>query len=132
MSDVKNMFTQFIDTLTAHMKPTVKTHFSNYVMALMLPPEKKRKSIVAITELVSNVNQSTMNRAMKSIDPVQLLRNWILSLKDEIDNHPVILVIDDTLNEHPDSVVMRAVAWFHDREDRKECKSTSNCDCRTV
>ena len=44
---------------------------------------------------------------MKSIDPVQLLRNWILSLKDEIDNHPVILVIDDTLNEHPDSVVMK-------------------------
>ena len=28
MSDVKNMFTQFIDTLTANMKPSVKTHFS--------------------------------------------------------------------------------------------------------
>ena len=123
MSDVKNMFTQFIDTLTANMKPTVRTHSFNYVMALMLPPEKKRKSIVAITELVSNVNQSTMNRAMKSIDPVQLLRNWILSLKDEIDNHPVILVIDDTLNEHPGSVVMKAIAWFHDRKIGKSVKA---------
>ncbi len=40
MSDVKNMFIQFIDLLAANMKPAVKTHFSNYVMALMLPPEK--------------------------------------------------------------------------------------------
>ncbi len=107
MSDVKNMFMQFIDLLVANMKPTVRTHSFNYVMALMLPPEKKRKSIVAITELVSNVNQSTMNRAMKSIDPIQLLRNWILLLKDDINNHPVILVMDDTLNEPPGSVVMK-------------------------
>ena len=107
MSDVKNMFIQFIDLLAANMKPAVKTHFSNYFMALMHPPEKKRKSIVAITEPVSDVNQSTMNRAMKSIDPVQLLRNWISSLKDDINNHPVILVMDDTLNEPPGSVVMK-------------------------
>ena len=63
------------------MKPTVKTYFSNYVMAL-----------------------------------------WILLLKDEIDNHPVILVIDDTLNEHPGNVVMKAVAWFHDRKIGKSVK----------
>ena len=111
-----NIFNDFTRKLTMDMKPHIKKHFTEYVLGMMIPPEKRRKSIVAVSDLVSEYDQSTMNRTMHSINLDLLERNWISILREEIGDHPVILVIDDTLANHPEGNAMEAVGYFLDRK----------------
>ncbi|MHB8360127.1 MAG: hypothetical protein ACYDCP_11640 [Thermoplasmataceae archaeon] len=84
-----NIFNDFTRKLTMNMKPHIKKHFTEYVLGMMIPPEKRRKSIVAVSDLVSEYDQSTMNRTMHSINLDLLERNWISILREEIGDHPV-------------------------------------------
>ena len=111
-----NIFNDFAMKLTRDMKPHIKKHFSQYVLGMMIPPEKRRKSIVAINDLVSESDQSTMNRTLHGTDPSLLEGNWISLLKEEIGDHPVILVVDDALANHPGGNAMEAVGYFFDRK----------------
>ncbi|EQD79220.1 Transposase, ISC1217 [mine drainage metagenome] len=82
----------------------------------MIPPEIRRKSISNISSLVSEYDQSTINRAFHGVDPQTLDRNYIAFLKSVIGKHRVQFIGDDTLLEHPGSKVMESVGWFYDRK----------------
>ncbi len=44
---------EFSDTMTAGMKRSVRKHFREYLLGIMIPPENRRKSISNISSLVS-------------------------------------------------------------------------------
>ena len=72
----------FSDLMTAGMKKKVRKHFREYLLGMMIPPEIRRKSISNISSLVSEYDQSTLNRAIHAV---------IRSEKS-----PIVLVIDAT------------------------------------
>lgn len=109
----------FSDQMTIGMKKTVRRHFREYLLGMMIPPEIRRKSISNISSLVSLYDQSTLNRAFHAVDPDLLERNHINLLKSLIGDHRVQFIGDDTLLEHPGASVMESVGWFHDRKKGK-------------
>lgn len=104
----------FSDLMTAGMKKKVRKHFREYLLGMMIPPEIRRKSISNISSLVSEYDQSTLNRAIHAVDPETLEENYIAFLKARIDNHQVEFIGDDTLLEHPGAKAMENVGWFYD------------------
>ncbi len=105
---------KFSDTMTCGMKRSVRKHFREYLPGMMIPPENRRKSISSISSLVSEYNQSTVNRAFHGIDSPLLEQNYIEFLKTVIGNHSVMFIGDDTILGHPGSKVMEYVGWFFD------------------
>ncbi|EQD75729.1 Transposase, ISC1217 [mine drainage metagenome] len=79
-----------------------------------MPPEIRRKSISNISSLVSQYDQSTLNRAFHDVNSSILERNYITLLKSIIGKHRVQFIGDDTLLEHPGSRVMENVGWLFD------------------
>jgi len=104
----------FSNLMTAGMEKNVRKHFREYLLGMMIPPEISRKSISNISSLVSEYDQSTLNRAIHAVDPETLEKNYIAFLKAMIGNHPVEFIGDDTLLEHPGSKAMENVGWFYD------------------
>ncbi|MCL6090927.1 MAG: transposase [Candidatus Thermoplasmatota archaeon] len=119
VAELTTMIGQFADKMSGGMKKSVRKHFREYLLGLMIPPEIRRKSISNISSLVSECDQSTMNRAFHGIDPLTLEKNYIAFLKSVIGGHSVNFIGDDTLLEHPGSKAMEAVGWFHDRKRGK-------------
>jgi hypothetical protein len=105
---------EFSDNMTSGMKKTVRKHFKEYMLGIMVPSEFGRKSISNISSLVSEYDQSTINRALHGIDSNLLEQNYIKFLKTAIGNHKIMFIGDDTLLEHPGSKVMEYVGWFFD------------------
>jgi hypothetical protein len=104
----------FSDNMTSRMNKTVRKHFKEYMLGIMIPPENRRKSISNISSLVSEHDQSTVNRALHGIDSNLMEQNYIRFLKTIISNHEVVFIGDDTLLEHPGSKIMENVGWFFD------------------
>ena len=100
---------EFSDMITSGMKRSVGKHFREYLLGIMLPPENRRKSISNISSLVSEYDQSTVNRAFHGIDSSLLEQNYIKFLKTAIGNHKIMFIGDDTILEHPNSKVMEYV-----------------------
>lgn len=98
----------------AFMKKSVRKHFREYLLGIMIPPEIRRKSISSVSSLVSSYDQSTINRAFHGVDSNLLERNYIRFLKSVIGSNRVQFIGDDTLLEHPGSKVMENVGWFFD------------------
>ena len=105
---------EFSNLMTAGMEKNVRKHFREYLLGMMIPPEISRKSISNISSLVSEYDQSTLNRAIHAVDPETLEKNCIAFLKSMIGNHPVEFIGDDTILEHPGSKAMENVGWFYD------------------
>jgi hypothetical protein len=105
---------KFSDMMTAGMKRSVRRHFKEYLLGIMLPSDFRRKSVSNISSLVSEYDQSTVNRALHGIDSKLLEQNYIRFLKTIIVNHRVMFIGDDTMLEHPGSKVMEYVGWFFD------------------
>jgi hypothetical protein len=118
---------KFSDMMTCGMKKSVRKHFREYLLGIMIPPENRRKSISSISSLVSEYNQSTVNRAFHGIDYSLLEQNYIKFLKTVIGNHSVMFIGDDTMLGHLGSKVMEYVGWFFDWYDilRPVCLITS-------
>ena len=105
---------EFSDMMTSGMKRSVRKHFREYMLGIMIPPENRRKSISNISSLVSEHDQSTINRAFHGIDSSLLEQNYIRFLKTAIVNRRVVFIGDDTMLEHPGSRIMEYVGWFFD------------------
>ncbi len=114
VASITKMIGEFSDLMTAGMKKKVRKHFREYLLGMMIPPEIRRKSISNISSLVSEYDQSTLNRTFHAVDPKTLEKNYIAYLKARIGEHTVEFIGDDTLLEHPGSKVMENVGWFHD------------------
>ncbi len=111
---ITNTMGDFSDQMTMGMKKNVRKHFKEYLLGIMIPPEIRRKSISSISSLVSECDQSTLNRAVHAVDTVIIDKNYIAYLKARIGSHQVQFIGDDTLLEHPGSKVMENVGWFFD------------------
>lgn len=109
----------FSDLLTDGMKRSVRKHFREYLLGMIIPPEIRRKSISNIARLVSTSDQSTLNRSLHAVDPGMLEKNYISYLKSRIGDHSVQFIGYDTLLEHPGSHIMEHVGWFHDHASGK-------------
>ena len=105
---------EFSDNMTCGMKRSVRKHFREYLLGIMIPPENRRKSISSISSLVSEYDQSTINRALHGIDSPLLEQNYIEFLKTVIGNHSVMFIGDDTMPGHPGSNAIEYVGWFFD------------------
>jgi len=103
---------EFSDNMTSGMKRSVRKHFKEYMLGIMVPSENRRKSISNISSFVSEYDQSTINRALHGIDSNLLEQNYIKFLKTAIGNHKIMFIGDDTMLEHPGSKVMEYVGWF--------------------
>jgi hypothetical protein len=114
VAEITTIIADFSDEMTKGMKKKVRKHFREYLLGIMIPPEIRRKSISNISSLVSEYDQSTVNRAFHAVDPTALEGNYISYLKSVIGNHRVQFIGDDTLLEHPGSHVMEDVGWFFD------------------
>lgn len=114
VASITKTIADFSDLMTDGMKRPVRKHFHEYLMGMIIPPEIRRKSISNIASLVSTSDQSTLNRALHSVDRNKLEGNYIAYLKSRIGTHEVQFIGDDTLIEHPGSKVMEKVGWFHD------------------
>ena len=97
---------EFTDTMTAGMKRSVRKHFKEYMLGIMILPEFSRKSISSISSLVSEYDQSTINRALHGVDSNLLEQNYITFLKTVIGSHGVMFIGDDTILGHPGSKIM--------------------------
>ena len=100
---------EFSDMMTAGMKWSVRKHFREYLLGIMIPPEFSRKSISSISSLVSEYDQSTINRALHGVDSNLLEQNYITFLKTVIGSHRVMLIGDDTILGHPGSKIIENV-----------------------
>ena len=105
---------EFSDTMTAGMKRSVRKHFYEYLLGILIPPEIRRKSIASISDLISRCDQSTINRAVHGVDRDLLEKNYMDYLKLIIGNHKVQFIGDDTILEHPGAKAMENVGWFYD------------------
>ena len=114
VAELTNNICQFADLMASGMKRSVRKHFREYMLGIMIPPENRRKSISNISSFVSEYDQSTINRALHGIDSKLLEQNYIRFLKTIIVNHRVMFIGDDTILEHPGSRVMEYVGWFFD------------------
>ena len=88
---------EFSNIMTAGMEKKVRKHFREYLLGMMIPPEIRRKSISNISSLVSEYDQSTLNRSIHAVDPETLEENYIALLKARIGNHQVEFINDDTI-----------------------------------
>ena len=52
---------EFSDMMTAGMKRSVRKHFYEYLLGILIPPEIRRKSIASISDLISRCDQSTID-----------------------------------------------------------------------
>ena len=80
----------------------------------MLLAEFRRKSMSSISSLVSEYDQSTINRSFHGIDSSLLEQNYITFLKTVIGNHRVMFIGNDTILDHSGSKIMENVEWFFD------------------
>ncbi|MHB1439786.1 MAG: transposase [Cuniculiplasma sp.] len=114
VASIAKMIGEFSDLMTTGMKKKVRKHFREYLLGMMIPPEIRRKSISNISSLVSEYDQSTLNRTFHAVDQKTLEDNYITYLKARIGNHRIQFIGDDTLLGHPGSKVMENVGWFYD------------------
>ena len=114
VASITKIICDFADQMTLGMKKSVRKHFREYMLGIMIPPEIRRKSISNISSLVSEYDQSTMNRSIHAVKQDILEKNYITYLKAVIGNHRIQFIVDDTLLEHPGAKVMEDVGWFHD------------------
>ena len=109
VAELTNNIYQFADIMTVGMKWSVRKHFREYMLGIMISPENTRKSISNISSLVSEYDQSTINRALHGIDSNLLEQNYIRFLKTIIVNHRVMFIGDDTILGHPGSKIIENV-----------------------
>ena len=105
---------EFSENMTFGMKRSVRKHFKEYMLGIIVPSEFGKKNISNISLLVSEYDQSTVNRAFHGIDSKLLEQNYIRFLKTVIGSHNVMFIGNGTLLEHPCSNVMENVGWFFD------------------
>ena len=101
VASITKIIGDFADQMTLGMKKSVRKRFREYMPGIMIPPEIRRKSISNISSLVSEHDQSTMNRSIHAVKQDILEKNYINYLKAVTGNHSVQFIGDDTLLEHP-------------------------------
>ena len=89
VASIAKMIGEFSDLMTTGMKKKVRKHFREYLLGMMIPPEIRRKSISNISSLVSEYDQSTLNRTFHAVDQKTLEDNYITYLKARIGNHRI-------------------------------------------
>ena len=114
VAELTKHISEFSDMMTAGMKRSVRKHFKEYMLGIMIPPEFSRKSISSISSLVAEYDQSTINRALHGVDSNLLEQNYIRFLKTVIGSHGVMFIGDDTMLGHPRSKIMENVGWLFD------------------
>ena len=112
VAELTKTIDKFSDMMPAGMKRSVRKHIKEYMLGIMLPPENRRKSVSNISSVLSEYDQSRINRALHGIDSKLLEQNYIKFLKTIIVNHRVMFIGDDTILEHPSSRIMENVGWF--------------------
>ncbi len=123
VASIATSIREFSDEMTDGMKKNVRKHFREYLLGIMIPPEVRRKSISNISDLVSEYDQSTINRSIHAVDLDLMEKNYIHYLKSAIGNHRVQFIGDDTLLEHPGSKKMENVGWFFDHASGRNVKA---------
>ncbi len=78
---------EFSDMMTSGMKRSVRKHFEESMLGILILPENRNKSISNISSLVSEYDQSTINRALHAIDSNLLEQNYIRFLKTLMGSH---------------------------------------------
>ena len=123
VASIAKTIRDFSDEMTDGMKKNVRKHFREYLLGIMIPPEVRRKSISNISELVSEYDQSTINRSVHAIELDLLEKNYIHYLKSAMGHHRVQFIGDDTFLEHPGSKKMENVDWFFNHASGKNVKA---------
>jgi hypothetical protein len=114
-----NAIRNYIKPYVKHLSKPQKRHFQTYLMGMIIPSEKRRKSVSAINELVGSRDQSSLNRFLHG-GPNNILEST--RNEDSIGNlssHRFALVIDDTLVDHPYAEKMEGVSSFYDATKRR-------------
>ena len=65
VASITKIICDFADQMTLGMKKSVRKHFREYMLGIMIPPEIRRKSISNISSLVSEYDQSTLNTKLR-------------------------------------------------------------------
>jgi hypothetical protein len=111
VASITKIIGDFADQMTLGLKKSVRKHFREYMLGIMIPPEIRRKSISNISSLVSTHDQSTLNRSFHAVKQEILEKNYVTYLKAVIGNHSIQFIGDDTLLEHQTVTTM-----LHDLE----------------
>lgn len=67
VASITKIIGDFADQMTLGMKKSVRKHFREYMLGIMIPPEIRRKSISNISSLVSEYDQSTLNTKLRKL-----------------------------------------------------------------
>lgn len=59
---------EFSDIMSTGMKKSAMKHFHEYLLGILIPPEVGRNSISNISDLVSEYNQSAINKSIRAVD----------------------------------------------------------------
>ena len=97
VAELTNNICQFADMMTAGMKRSVRKHFKEYMLGIMIPPEFRRKSISNISSLVSEYDQSTLNMALHVFDSSFPEHYYRRLPKILIGSHNFMFICDDTI-----------------------------------
>ena len=113
---VRDIIAKFVEKIACRLGLSApqKRHMVEYILGLMLFSDNKRKSVNAINDLVGGKDQSSPNRFLNNMSPEGMNEQWILHLKEELEDREVYLIIDDTLLEHEDAEKMEGVRAFFD------------------
>ena len=95
------LFKKLLKPIEKDLSKPQRTHYETYVMGMMLPNDKRRKSINAINELVGIKDQSSLNRFLNGSKGEVAKGNWNNELSNRLKSRKVALVLDDTILEHP-------------------------------
>lgn len=113
------MFKKLLEPVEKVLTKPQKTHYETYVMGMMLPNDKRRKSVNAINELVGIKDQSSLNRFLNGSSGETAKCNWNNNLSYKLQGRKVALVVDDTILEHPYSEKMEGVGSFYDHSKKQ-------------
>ena len=113
------LFKKLLKPIEKDLSKPQRTHYETYVMGMMLPNDKRRKSINAINELVGIKDQSSLNRFLNGSKGEVAKGNWNNELSNRLKNRKVALVLDDTILEHPYSEKMEGVGSFYDHSKKQ-------------
>jgi predicted SpoU family rRNA methylase len=97
VASITKIIDDFAGQMTLGMKKNVRKHFREYMLGIMTPPEIRRKSISNVASLISEYDQSTLNRSYHAVVPEILEKNYINYLKAVSGNHRIQFIGDDTL-----------------------------------
>lgn len=89
-------------------------------MGMMIPSDKRRKSVSAINELLGAEHQSSLNRFLHGSAGKLLRSIRDNDLAGRLKDRGLALVLDDALVEHPYAEKMEGVSSFYDITKKQE------------